>query len=196
MRGPAIATWFLKHLGLDDAVLGDLLERYQSGRSARWFYWQALRATFAALRQHALLTILAVICGWLVLWVCFRLLGPPFAPLTSTGLTERYSVEWWLRAGVMWVVVGAPFVASGWLVAKVASRHPLLPVLTFALSVSLAILIALVLDTSQGQSPKLRMWLTVPLFLIVAPATAIVVGGLVVAGSPQSYLFRLRPRDR
>jgi hypothetical protein len=180
MKRPEIAMWFLKHLGLDDAVLGDLLEGYQSGRSARWFYWQALRATFAAVKHHAPLTIAAVTCGWLVLWVCFRFLGPPFAPLTSTGLTE-YSVEWWLRAGLMWVVVGAPFVASGWLVAKVASRHPLLPVLTFAVSVSTVILIALILDTGPGDSPDLRMWLTVPLFLTVATATAIVVGGVVAA---------------
>jgi hypothetical protein len=178
---PQFPAWLLRNLGLDVAVLGDLIEQYQSGRSTRWFWWQALRATFVALRQHVPLTILAVICGWLVLWVCFRFLGVPFARLTSTGLAERYSVEWWLLAGLMWVVVGAPFIASGWLVAKVGSRHPVLPVLTFALSVSTAILIALILDTREGNSLELRMWLTVPLFLVVAPATAIVAGGLVAA---------------
>ena len=176
-----IPTWLLKNFGVDEAVIGDLVERYQSGRSARWFWWQALRAVFAALRQHAPLTILAVICGWLVLWVSFRFLGPLFAPLTSTGLTKRYSIEWWLRSGLMWVVVGAPFVASGWLVAKVASRHPLLPVLTFAVSVSTVVLIALILDSNPGNGLDLRMWLTVPLFLVVAPATTIAVGGFVAA---------------
>ena len=111
-----------------------------------------------------------------MLWVCFEFLRAPFASLTTTGLAERYSIEWWLRAGLMWLVVGVPFIASGWLVGKIASRHPLLPVVTFALSVSTAILIALILDTGSGDSPDLRMWLTVPLFLTVSPATAIVFG--------------------
>jgi len=77
MKAPVTGMWLLKHLGLDDAVLGDLIEGYQSGRSARWFWWQALRATFAALRQHAVLTIVAVALGWLVLAFFFKFADVP-----------------------------------------------------------------------------------------------------------------------
>lgn len=123
--------------------------------------------------------------GWVVLWVFFGFLLVPFAQLDgyvmAKGLAQPYSVVWWLRGVLMWIVIGFPFVASGWIVAKIASRTPLLPVLTFAVSVSVTVLIALILDADPGQTLDLRMWLTVPLFMVVAPATTIAVGGLVAA---------------
>jgi hypothetical protein len=184
MKAPVTGMWLLKHLGLDDAILGDLLEGYQSRRSPRWFWWQALRATVAALRQHAVLTIVAVALGWLVLAVFFKFAGVPArldTYLNASGLVERYSAAWWLRSVSMWVVVGFPFVASGWIVATIASRCPLLPVFAFALSVSMVVLLALILDTGQGDGFDFRVWLTVPLFLMVAPATAVALGGFVAA---------------
>jgi hypothetical protein len=45
---PRLATWLLKHFGPTyrrDSLLGDLLEEYQAGRTAAW-YW---RQTGAAL---------------------------------------------------------------------------------------------------------------------------------------------------
>ncbi len=180
-----VPTWLLKNLGVDEAVIGDLVEEYQSGRSTRWFYWQALRAIFVALRQHTVLTIVAVALGWLVLWLFFRFADAPLAGLDrelfAAGVMDRYSGAWWLRSALMWGAIGLPFFVSGWMVATVASRTPMLPLLTFALSVSATIFVALILDTGQGNSLDLRMWLTVPLFLTVAPATAIVVGGVVAA---------------
>jgi hypothetical protein len=70
---------------------------------------------------------------------------------------------------------------SGWIVGKLASRTATLSVVTFALSVSTVILIALILDTRPKEAFDLRVWLTVPLFLMVAPATAIAAGGFVAA---------------
>lgn len=116
--------------------------------------------------------------------VFFGVLLVPFAQLdgyvTAKGLAQPYSAGWWIRGILMWVVVGFPFVASGWIVAKIASRTPLLPVLTFAVSVSTVMLIALILDDPR-QALDLRMWLTVPLFLVVAPATTIAASGFVAA---------------
>ena len=77
--------------------------------------------------------------------------------------------------------VGFPFPGIRWLVAKVAWSTPVIPLVTFVLSVSATILVALLLDMDQGDTLDLRMWLTVPLFLVVAPATAIAVGGFVAA---------------
>ena len=135
---------------------------------------------------NAVLTVGAVVLGWTVLWVFFRFVGSPLTQfdqyLLENGLIDRYSVAWWLRSVLMWIVVGFPFLASGWMVAKVAARNALFPVFTFALSVSAAILVALVLDTRQADPARLGMWLTpVPLFLMVAPATAIAAGGWVGA---------------
>jgi hypothetical protein len=185
MKRPGPAIWFLKHLGVDDPVIGDLLEQHESGRSSRWLWRQVLMATFGLAKTRALLTAGTAALGWAVLWAFFGFLLVPFAQLdgyvTANGLAEPYSAGWWLRSVVMWIVVGFPFLASGWIVAKFAWRTPLLPVLTFAVSVSTVVLIALILDSDPGKSLDLRMWLTVPLFLVVAPATTIAVGGYVAA---------------
>jgi hypothetical protein len=184
MKRPGLAIWFLKHLGLEDAFIGDLVEQRDSGRSTGWFWRQVLIAILHVARRHVALTLGTVALGWVVLWVCFGFLLLPFAQLDgyvmTKGLAQPYSAGWWLRGILMWIVVGFPFVASGWIVAKIASRTPLLPVLTFAVSVSTVMLIALILD-DPGQILDLRMWLTVPLFLVVAPATTIAMGGFVAA---------------
>jgi hypothetical protein len=169
------------HLGVNDAVIGDLVEQYQSGRSRGWFWRQVLAATFHSAKTQVVMTVGAVVLGWAVLWVCFRFLGVPVAYLLDNGPIERYSAGWWLRSALMWIAVAMPFVASGWIVAKVATRAPLLSVLTFALSVSITVLVALILDTGQGERLALRLWLTVPLFLTIAPAAAIAAGGVVAA---------------
>jgi hypothetical protein len=179
-------AWLLQNLGVDDAVIGDLVEQHDSGRrSGRWFWRQAFTAIFHVARTHAVVTIGAVALGWAALWVFFRFIGSPLARfddyLLANGLIDRYSAGWWLRSILMWIVVGLPFLASGWMVAKLAWRTPLLPVLTFAVSVSAAILIALILDTGPGGGFAPLGWLTVPLLLIVAPAMSIVLGGVVAA---------------
>src|SRR5262245_37803907 len=138
------AMWVLKHLGLEDAVVGDLIEQYESGRSSRWLWRQVLIATVTLVRTHAVLTVGAAILGWIVLWGFFGFLLVPLGQLDgyviTKGLAPPYSAAWWLRSILMWAFVGFPFVASGWIVGKVGPRNALLPVLTFALSVSLTVL--------------------------------------------------------
>jgi hypothetical protein len=185
VKHPGLATWILKQSGVDAAVIGDLVEQYESGRSSGWLWRQVLIASFTLTRKHAWLTVGTVALGWAVLWAFFGFLLVPVGQLdgyvVAKGFAEGYSAGWWLRSILMWITVGFPFWASGWIVAKLAWRHPLLPVLTFALSVSTAILIALILDTGAGEAFDLRRWLTVPLFLMVAPAAVIAAGGLVAA---------------
>ena len=179
MKPRPILTRFLQNLGVDDAVVGDLVEQYQAGRSAAWFWRQVLVAALVGARRQALVTLGAVALGWIILWV-YGVTLVRFDLLIEAP-SERYSAEWWFRSALMWIEVGFPFVASGWIVAKLAWRTPVLPVLTFAISVSTVVLVVLILDADQGNSLDLRMWLTVPLFLLVAPATAIGAGGLVAA---------------
>ena len=179
MNRSSKTTWFLKHLGLDDAVVGDLVEQHQAGRSAAWFWRQILVAALVGVRRQALVTVGAVALGWTILWV-YGVTLVRFDLLIEAPI-ERYSAEWWLRSALMWIEVGFPFVASGWIVAKVARRTPALPVLTFAMSVSTVVLFSLILDADQDNRLDLRMWLTVPLFLMVAPATGIALGGFVAA---------------
>ncbi len=54
----------------DEALLGDLLEEYRSGRSSWWYWRQTLMAivvgTASEVRAHKLLTLRAVVVGWIV----------------------------------------------------------------------------------------------------------------------------------
>jgi preprotein translocase subunit SecY len=58
LEPPSTATWLLKHLGRrNDALGGDLLEEYRRGRSAAWYWRQALTAIVVSRRTEALLTV-------------------------------------------------------------------------------------------------------------------------------------------
>jgi hypothetical protein len=66
-----IPSWLLRSFGSGDRIeslLGDLIEEYRDGRSALWFWYQALCAivvTFMSeARDHKLLMLRAIAVGW------------------------------------------------------------------------------------------------------------------------------------
>ena len=66
----AIAIWLFEHLGLDVALIGDLLEECERGRSAIWYWRQVLIAVWigilVAIRDHKLLALRAVATGFAI----------------------------------------------------------------------------------------------------------------------------------
>ena len=73
MSAITMPAWLLRTFGSGpavDALLGDLHEEYQDGRSAAWFWRQALTGvavTFVAdVRAHKLLTLRAVALAWMI----------------------------------------------------------------------------------------------------------------------------------
>lgn len=53
---PALPTWLLSRFvsgNRRDALLGDLFEEYQAGRTAGWYWWETLVALFFSIRRHA-----------------------------------------------------------------------------------------------------------------------------------------------
>ena len=72
MKHPKIAVWLLDRFGINPALVGDLLEEAQCGRSRGWFWRQTVRAIGAAAGRNARLyprDIQAVLAGWM-LQVC------------------------------------------------------------------------------------------------------------------------------
>jgi hypothetical protein len=68
---PFIATWILERLtpgNSNDALLGDLLEEFRSGRSAGWYWRQVLAAVangcFREMRVHWLVVVFAAL--WVI----------------------------------------------------------------------------------------------------------------------------------
>ena len=69
-KPPALATWLLEQTrcSATDAVAGDLLEEFHRGRSAGWYWRQALMAiavgSAAEIRRHRVLAIRAILIVW------------------------------------------------------------------------------------------------------------------------------------
>ena len=68
---PAFPPWLLKNFGCsanNDAVLGDLDERYRQGRSYLWYWRQAVTAIvtglIATVRSNKFLAARALAIGW------------------------------------------------------------------------------------------------------------------------------------
>jgi hypothetical protein len=71
---PAVPTWLAQRLVSNHALLGDLVEQFESGRSTLWYWRQVLLAIVAVfsqdIRAHKLLATRAVLTA-LATWYCF-----------------------------------------------------------------------------------------------------------------------------
>ncbi len=94
---PKLATWLLARLGCspdNDAVLGDLAERYQEGMPASWYWKQALIAiavsTLAEIRDHRMVVLRTAVVGML-LAACIEIPVAHFLPFVPYWLP----LDWW-----------------------------------------------------------------------------------------------------
>ena len=85
---PRLATRLLQQLASGakrESLIGDLIEQYRNGRSAAWFWRQALIVIGWSLSRelwtHKLMGIRAILTGWMALLVLSVLTGnvPPAA---------------------------------------------------------------------------------------------------------------------
>jgi len=157
---PRIAAWMLRHFGCspnNDAVIGDLDERYRLGRSRLWYWRQTLIAIaiglFHEVWRDKARTIAAIGTGWIMLGV-YRLirdrlldvisfeLSPQtalaqyvFSRLLPRGWLIYYQWVYFVLLALVVATLGAIFGAfSGWVVAKFrpSSRNPI--VVAYAVS--------------------------------------------------------------
>ena len=74
-RPPRLATWLLRRFGCssnNDAVIGDLAERYSKVKTPIWYWRQVIVSIVIGalndIRGHKLLTLRDLVLGWVVLW--------------------------------------------------------------------------------------------------------------------------------
>jgi len=150
-RAPALATWLLERFGVkwqNEALIGDLAEEYQAGKSAAWYWWQTLVAIALAvprdIRQHKLLALRAIAIGWILA----RAFGWFFGDMTThlpPWIMNHWSppaqfvfgpimVPWSLLklALIGWMLL--KLVLIGWLVARTHRAQAAAMVLIFATS--------------------------------------------------------------
>jgi hypothetical protein len=126
----AIAIWLFERLGLDVALIGDLLEECERGRSAIWYWRQVLIAIWigiwVAIRDHKVLALRAVATGFAIeslfvfLW---EIWGPELA---------MFSVMQWMTQVSVTLLTQ---VATGWVVARTHRAHQVPMVLAFLICI-------------------------------------------------------------
>lgn len=118
LEPPSLATWMLEHLtpaGRDEALAGDLLEVYRTGRSNGW-YWRQVIAACAVAWFRSLRTRLPL----LVFALLWSALAPAWIVLvaridSSPRIADVLRIHWPLAAA-MWTGLNGVFLGSGLLV--------------------------------------------------------------------------------
>jgi hypothetical protein len=139
---PALATWFLAHLGCGSAIeplVGDLVEEFRAGRS-RWWFWRQTAAAIAIsfgedLRAHWALGVRALSVGCGAVFLFGWLIADPVFDratraalehgLVSVGALSQYNVP----ASMLLGSIG--FAASARLVSRLHRPHQTAMVLLF-----------------------------------------------------------------
>jgi hypothetical protein len=127
---PALATWILDHLtsrGSNEALSGDLLEAFRTGRSAGWYWYQVIVAIAIAWGQnvwhHRASLFLAAI--WSLFSPAWRLLSIRFSESSLYGYIWR--IPWpWSTACDLALNVMAPPLLFIWIGVAVYSTLHLL----------------------------------------------------------------------
>ena len=118
IRSIRSAKWMLEHLtngNIDEALSGDLLEEFHSGRSALWYWRQVLSAiaigAFGFVRRRA--TLLAFSAVWVMLYpVWIRLLRH----FEVSGTSSKWTGLVWPYSSLIQILYGvAPAVLFVWI---------------------------------------------------------------------------------
>ena len=139
-RPPRLATWILNRLGspiIEDALVGDLFEAYQTRRSLFW-YWRQVGVAIGvgACRDawhHLPVALGATVTGLFVAAV------PVWWPInTSAASLSNVLLPVWIQTIAAWLVVFGSALLSGWLVSLLFRAHRAAAVLSLAAAIVMA----------------------------------------------------------
>jgi hypothetical protein len=106
---PVVATWLLDHFGPgpgNDAILGDLIEQYRSGRPRAWYWQQVITAiavgAWKEIASHKLLACRAFVIMWGILFFAVTMIRRTIITLDPNSATiyqffsALHHQDWWL----------------------------------------------------------------------------------------------------
>jgi hypothetical protein len=139
IQPPVVATWLLRHFGCsanNDAVIGDLDERYRRGRSRTWYWRQVLSTIVVSFVKEAWIhkcpTFTAIVTGCLVFVVSRYALNARRELLSALATWSKYWRHDWITITVQILETTLSGVLTGWLVARLHNRNRMAMVLTCA----------------------------------------------------------------
>jgi len=158
---PGVATWILKHFGCspnNEAILGDIEERYQEGPGAIWYWRQIIVALVTGClnetRAHKWPVLRAIATGWLLHLLVY--------PVTNETVWTK--VLAWLSLNVAGLLVFSMVMAIlifgtitiGWVVARIGAEYKKPAVIGYAIS-------SLIYGTSVFFLQQYLFWLRSPI---------------------------------
>ncbi|HLH52932.1 MAG TPA: hypothetical protein VKY92_04880 [Verrucomicrobiae bacterium] len=155
-RPPRLAKWLLTHFGCspnNDAVIGDLDERYRQGRSNTWYWRQVLLAiitgAFQEISDHPSLTLRAIFTGWALLLAggfLFRTVVVYVNKIlrleyrwTSTVIPTHPMLSAGVLIGLSLVLACCGWATVGWILKRIYQPHEKAMVLAFNTTVLAAL---------------------------------------------------------
>jgi hypothetical protein len=173
----AIVIRLFERLGLDVALIGDLLEECERGRSAIWYWRQVLIAIWigiwVSLVDHKMLALRAVATGFATEFLfIFLWNGGPDLPMFSTA--------GWI---IQFSVTLLSHTATGWVVARTHRPHQVPMVLAFLICGlfvygSYTFSAARVIVVGSINDPRFRPYLAMYLMTIFTATAGVLLGGI------------------
>jgi hypothetical protein len=120
------AKWLLERFGVEQALIGDVLEECVRGRSLLWCWRQVLTALVGRTAQdisaHGWLAMRAVATGWIVLLLTFLTLSDSTIGRWTAAIGYRSGVWWsfWIWDGLLSY---SGFGLAGWIVGRCHRAH-------------------------------------------------------------------------
>jgi hypothetical protein len=139
-RPPRLATWILKRLGstiIEDALVGDLVEAYQTRRSPFW-YWRQVGAAIGVGACRDVWHHLPVALGAIVTGLFVAAVPVWWLVNTSAAALSNVPLPLWIQIVAPWLVLFGSAVLSGWLVSLLFRAHRAAAVLSVAAAIVVA----------------------------------------------------------
>jgi hypothetical protein len=134
---PRLATWILKRLGstiIEDALVGDLLEAYQTRRSPFW-YWGQVGAAIGVGACRDVWHHLPVALGAIVTGLFVAAVPVWWLQNTSAASLSNVPLPVWILTLAAWLVMFGSALLSGWLVSLLFRAHRAAAVLSLAAAI-------------------------------------------------------------
>ncbi len=185
-KPPALATWLLEHARFTttDVIAGDLLEEFNKGRSAAWYWRQALVAIVVGcaseVRHHRVLAARAILITWAANYGAL-LLGR----LEMIELSERHFLAYNPQLAV-WAICFLGSLASGLIVALLHRGHRNAMLLTGAAGLLGWALMAIVFRKAASlQHPLLQIIAEASIVDYLVILAGFAIGGFLLTPAPK-----------
>ena len=134
---PRLATWILKRFGatiIQEALVGDLLEAYQTRRSPFW-YWGQVVAAIGVGACRDIWRHLPVALGASVTGLFIAAVPVWFLQSTSAASLSNVPLPVWILTLAAWLIVFGSALLSGWVVSLLFPAHRAAAVLSLAVAI-------------------------------------------------------------